>query len=208
MGLTAKSGLSFDPIPEDIHRAICYGVVDIGTQHNPMYDNYNHKVIIIFELPEQRIEIEDEDKPRAISKEYTISLHQKSRLRTHLESWRGKKFSDEELEGWNLEKLLGVQANLQIMHATSKKNGNVYANIENIIKFTGENGKKKVKPENPMLFFSFENGNTELPENMPEWIQKKIEESIEWDAFNDKEIKKTIKENLGSEPASKDDCPF
>ena len=192
MSLTAKStGQDFDPVPEDIHRGICYGVVDVGTQYNTIYDNYQRKVIIIFELPGQRIEVNGEDKPRAISNEYTLSLGEKSNLRSHLESWRGKKFTDEELEGWDLEVLLGFQANLQVMH--NKKGDKTYANIENIIKYTGENAKKTVKPENPTLFFSFENGNTELPENMPEWIQNKVKSSVEWkDMVSVEDLKKEL----------------
>jgi hypothetical protein len=208
MGLTAKStGGSFDPVPEDIHRAICYGVVDLGTHHNPMFDNHTHKILLIFELPEQRIEIEDEDKPRAISKEYTLSLHEKSNLRKHLESWRGKKFSEEECEGWDLEKLLTVQAKLQVMHQKSKKSGNLYATIENIIPVEGK--VKKTTPENPTLFFSFENGNTTLPDNMPEWIQHKIEESLEWKSFTRSKNGQSVEEQLELEPVEdKDDIPF
>jgi len=184
MPITAsKKGGTFDPVPEDIHKAICYGVVDLGTQENPLFNSHDHKILIIWELPEQRIEIEGEDKPRAISREYTLSLHEKSHLRHHLESWRGKKFTDDELEGWDVQKILGVPANLQVMHEKSKKSGNLYAKIENVLPYKGQD-RKKLEPENEFLTFSFEDGNTVLPENIPEWIEKKIQSSLEWGAYN------------------------
>ena len=212
MGLMAKqSGVQYEPIPEGMHKAICYGVIDIGTQHNPMYDNHTHKVIIIFEMPDARINIEGEDKPRAISKEYTLSLHAKSVLRKDMESWRGKKFKDEELEGYDLKKLLGIPANLQVMHQKSKKSGNLYHTIETIIPVDGK--VTKVKTENTYLFFSFEEafeeGVVSLPENTPEWIQHKIEESLEWKSIkNGTTQENPLGDDFPLEPVDDDDVPF
>ena len=105
-----KGGEEFDVIPEAIHHAICYGVYDLGTHINPTFGKSEHKVLIQWELPGQRIDIEKEGKmvnlPRAISKRYTLSLHKKANLRKDLESWRGKSFTEQEEEAFDIIKLL------------------------------------------------------------------------------------------------------
>ena len=143
MSLTAKdsgSGLNYDPIPEGLHLAHCYSVVDLGTQ----VSEYNGKeivrnrVLITWELPDERIDIEKEDGtkvnlPRAISAEYTLSLHDKAALRHDLETWRSKQFTDDELDGFNLEKLLGVSAQIQVLHKKSADGKKTYANVTSIV---------------------------------------------------------------------------
>jgi len=173
-------GTSFPIIDQGMHHSVCYGIYDLGTHHNPIFDNRSRKVLVCWELPEERIEIEKDgekkDLPRAISKQYTLSLHEKANLRKDLESWRGKSFTSAELEGFDITKLLGVNCMLQVIHRT--KNEKTYANIASIVPLYG---KQKVEPENPIRFFSFED-NMDIPEGTPEWIEKKIKESDEWEA--------------------------
>ncbi len=175
MGLIAKDkgGGDFTPIPEDLHLAICYGIWDIGTQFSEKYGKSIHKVIIVWEIPGCRGEFDGKNLPRAISKRYTLSLHKKADLRKDLESWKGKKFTDEELKGFDIKKLLGVPCQIQVLHA--KVDDKIYANIAAITKApTGTN----IKPENPLKFFSFEEGNT-VPDGTPEWIMALIKQSEE-----------------------------
>jgi len=180
MGLTAKDkgGGDFTPIPEDLHLAICYGIWDIGTQFSERWEKSVHKVVIVWELPNCRGEFEKDGKkldlPRAISKTYRISLHKKADLRKNLESWRGKQFSEEELKGFDLKKLLGVPCQIQVLH--NKVDNKTYANISAITKAPAGT---KLKPENPIKFFSFEDG-VDIPENTPEWIVDLIKNAEEY----------------------------
>lgn len=180
MGLTArdKGGGDFTPIPEDLHLAICYGIWDIGTQFSERFGKAIHKVVIVWEIPGVRGEFERDGKkvnlPRAISKRYTLSLHAKAELRKDLESWRGKKFSDEELKGFDIKRLLGVPCQLQVLH--SKVQDKVYANIAAITKAPAGT---KITPENPTKFFSFEE-RMEIPEGTPDWIKELIHHSEEF----------------------------
>lgn len=173
-----KGGGDFTPIPEDLHLAICYGIWDIGTQFTHFSDHPVHKVVIVWELPEVRGEFERDGKkvdlPRAISKQYTVSLHKKASLRKDLESWRGRKFTDEELKGFDLKKLLGVPCQIQIIH--NKVEEKTYANISAIIKAPA--GKYPTS-ENSLTFFSFEDG-TEIPKNTPQWIVELIKGAEEF----------------------------
>lgn len=180
MALIAKDkGGDYEPIPEDLHLAICYGIWDLGMQFYDYYHQIIHKVVINWELPEVRGDFEKNGKkvnlPRTISKKYTLSLHKKAGLRKDLESWRGKKFTEEELsKGFDLKKLLGVPCQIQVLH--NKVEDKIYANVSAIIK--APQGIKVI-PENPITFFSFEE-SIEIPPSTPEWISKLIKEAKEY----------------------------
>jgi len=173
MGLIAKDrgGGELTPIPEDLHLAICYGIWDIGTQFSEKYEKLIHKVIISWEIPGCRGEFDGKDLPKAISKRYTLSLHKKSDMRKDLESWRGRKFSDEELKGFDIKKLLGVPCQIQVLH--NKIDDKIYANIAAITKAPA--GTKN-KTENPLKFFSFEEEQI-IPDGTPEWIMDLMKQS-------------------------------
>lgn len=180
MGLTASDsgGKDFDPIPQGMHQAICTGIYDLGTQFNEFYGKRQHKVLFCWELPLVRGEFERDGKlmdlPRAISKEYTLSLNEKAILRKELETWRSKSFTEEELKGFDIKRVLGVSCTLQVLH--KKKNDRTYANIVGI---TPVSASAKIDPpENPLRFFSFED-NTDIPEGTPEWIADKIKKAEE-----------------------------
>ena len=186
MGLYAKEkgGEGFDPIDEGIHHAIAYSVYDLGHQYNEKFNKSEEKVIITWELPDERIEIEKEGEmknlPRAISRKFTNSLHKKSHLRQVLTTWRGRDFTTAELEGFLLTKILGVHCQLQVIH--NKTESGTYANITAILPYTGEDKAKK--PENPIRSFSLDE-DTKIPDGCPEWISNIIMESEEWKALWD-----------------------
>jgi len=184
MGLLAKetgSGQDYEPIPAGLHHAICYRFFDLGTQFNETFGKKARKVLLMWELPEHRIEIEREgetlDLPRATSKQYTLSLHKKANLRHDLESWRGKQFAADELQGFDLANILGVNATLQMIHVT--KGDKTYSNISNVLPLVKGESQD---PENKLNYFSFDE-HTELPENTPEWVAGIIAKSDEWKAL-------------------------
>lgn len=181
MALVAKKpeGADIEPIEAGPHQAICIRYYDLGTQYMEMFDKSARKVMVMWEIPDSRIEIEGKDLPRAISREYTLSLHKKAALRADLESWRGKTFSEPELEGFNLDKLLGTNCMLNIIHKTNDKG--TFANVAGVMPLMKD--MKKRKPENPLVSFSFDDAEIEIPKGTPQWIEDKIKASNEWDAL-------------------------
>lgn len=189
MGLTVKDkgGVDIAPVPTGMHHGICYGIVDIGTQ--PAFGQYpaRRKVILLFEFPEIRIELPDrEDKkkmlnlPRALSITETASLSSKANLRKILEGWRGRVFTPQELEGFDLKNILKANALINVVHA--KKDGKTFANIQTVNPLA--KGMKRLEPEQPPLFFSFDDVPAgrpiEIPERTPDWIKGKIMQSDEY----------------------------
>jgi hypothetical protein len=219
MALTVKENGNgdFTPIPEGMYMAHCYGLYDLGTQHNEMFNKDARQVLFCFELPEVRFDLEKDGEtrnlPKAISKKYTLSLNAKATLRKELELWRGRRFSAEELKGFDLVKVLGAPCQLQVLH--TEKDGKTYANIASICP-----APKGYMPklENPKRYFSFEEHSDDgtvmdIPEGTPEWIGKLIMAAKEYGAGNGDEKKdsETIPdwiENESAPPPVEDDVPF
>lgn len=215
MALTAKSegdtGKSYDPIPEDTYQAICYAIYDLGTQYNQIFDSMSHKVLVCWEIPEVRIEFEKDGEqvnlPRAISKEFTLSLHPKSNLYATLVNWRGKDFTPQELFGFDIEKLLGANCMLQVIHKKSKDGKKVYANVGTVSKLY--KSIEPLKAENKLRSFSFEDGGSP-PEDTPEWILKKIQAAQEWGGATEQDVREVFTHADEDIPldAYEDDVPF
>jgi hypothetical protein len=124
MAIVAK-GSNFVPCPAGLHQAVCADVIDNGMVEG-VYGT-KHKVTLVFQVNVSM----DNGKPFLVQRRYTLSLDQKANLRKDLESWRGKPFSADELKGFDLEKLLGVNAQLNVQQ--TDRDGTTYANITAIV---------------------------------------------------------------------------
>ena len=113
--------------PEGLHQSVCADVVDLGivdTQYGP-----KPRVRFVFQT-----ETEDPETHQRylVFATFGKNLSPKGRLRPWLEAWRGRKLNDAELAALDLEKLVGINAQLQIVHEIAT-NGNEYANCQAII---------------------------------------------------------------------------
>jgi len=167
------SGSSIAPLEAGTYPAICYGLVDIGWQYNEAYKKSSPKIIIMWEIPGETITIDGEEKSRVISQTYTVSLNEKATLRKDLTSWRGKDFTDEELKAFDIRSILNVPCLLNIIHKES--NGRTYANISGIMKLP--KGVKVPRGTMEPIIFDLDASDLDEIKELPEWIQKKIQES-------------------------------
>ena len=171
---SAKSGGSFEPVSEGVHIANCISIIDLGDQYSEKYDKTQRKVLLTWEVTDETIEIDGEEKPRVISNEYTLSLSEKANLRTHLEAWRGKNFTQEELDGFDLQNVLGKPCQLSIVH--NERNGSVYANIKSIMSIPKGMPTPPVVSE--LTYFALDDAaSLSLIDKLPQWIQDKIKQS-------------------------------
>lgn len=149
MALMVKDNkTAFTPAPEGLRQAVCVDVVDLGMVTDQW--GTKHKAELVWQLDQKNPET---GKRFTVRKRYTLSLHQKAVLRIDLESWRGKKFSNEELDGFDLEKLLGINAQVQVVH-TLADNGRVLSNVRAVVpigkgmtKLRGEYVRAKDRPQ-------------------------------------------------------------
>lgn len=180
MALTVKekggSG-GYEPVEAGTYPARCVGVIDLGIQHNTFNNKDQEKVMLMFELPTERITVDGEDKPRWLSARYTASLNEKATLRKTLDAWRGKPFTQEELLGFYLGSMINAPCMLTVTN--TEKNGNTYANISGVSKIM--KGMEVPPLESEPINFDMDAENAEeVKAKLPNWVQKIIEESVSW----------------------------
>ena len=200
-GITATSGSSEkrEIVPAGTHIARCYSMVHIGTIEWEWQGEkkFSNKVRLTFELPHEVRDFGGEEKPLVISKEYTLSLHEKSNLRRDLEGWRGIGFSNYDLENFDITKQIGSECNLSVIHKTSRA-GNEFAMIGSISAMT--KGSECPEQFNESFVFNYQdNFDEEWLEVQPEWIKEMIKSTDEYESkMNQQKFADT----------SKDDMPF
>jgi hypothetical protein len=130
----------YNPAPEGLWQGVCCDVIDLGLVKNTYDGGEKHMVKVRWQLEERD---QKTGKPFEVSKRYNLSLHEKANLRKDLESWRGRKFTEAELEKFDLEKLLGANCQLSVSH-NIKEEGDVYANVNAIVPIRGSQPKLRV----------------------------------------------------------------
>lgn len=174
--LTASaSGKNYTPIPEGTYAAVCNMLVDLGMQRyeNSKYNKLCRKVLIGWQLPEETIEIDGKEEPRTISMRYTPSLDERSNLRADLAAWRGRDFTPEELEAFDLRNIVGAPCLINIIH--KEINGRNYANISSIMALPRGMQKPQMVGE-PTVFDLDESSLSEIAK-LPKWIAETIYKS-------------------------------
>jgi hypothetical protein len=121
----------------------------------------------------------------SISKQYTLSLSDKAKLRADLASWRGRDFTQEELRGFELKNILGQWA--MITATKTERDGKEYINIANI------NPVPKIVKDrgmpagvNKTTLFAISDADMEIFDTLSENLKKKIMASPEWATYHGK----------------------
>jgi hypothetical protein len=173
MSLTVKASGSgeFEMTPEGTYIGRCIKVIDLGTQTTTgQYGTKQQKKLMIqWELLDEA-KMKD-GKPFSVSQFYTASLHEKSQLRKDLEAWRGKKFTTEELEGFDLNNVIGAYCMIQVVHSPDGQ----YANVNAIM-----STKEKPTGINPLVVFDISNPEMEVFNAFSDKMKEKITSTPEW----------------------------
>jgi hypothetical protein len=208
MTVTGNSGGGeFHQIPVGSYLARCYQIIDIGTQPDKFNDppKPKHQCILGFEMPNDLIESEDDynGKPYTMSKFYTWSLHPKARLNIDLSNWRNKKFTDKDLDGFELTNVLGKWCQIQVGLTENDK-----FKITAIIALM--KGQALPKGVNPTVVFDLDNylaGDRSVYDTLSEGLKKLINQSVEvqQSLIDNGELPQSVEDN-GTD--SQDDVPF
>lgn len=172
MKVKGNDGGEFQQAPVGTHIAICDRVIDLGTQEKNFNGDisYKHEIMLEWELPLELME----DGPKAgqpftVSKFYTFSINEKANLRHDLVSWRGRDFTKEELDGFEMANILGKPCTLTI---SENENGRRKVTaIGGIIK-----GTKVPKAVNAPVMFSLD--PDEFDANVYEGLSDRLKERI------------------------------
>ena len=191
MQFATNSSVKRELIPADTYVARCYSMIHVGTIEEEIMGETKHlnKVRLTWELPTEMREFDGVQKPLVISKEYTLSMHEKATLRKDLESWRGLGFTEEEAKSFDVTKLLGIPCMLSVVH-TKSKSGDMYAKIGSISKIM--KGMQCPPQFNPSFEFNYtDKFSDEVVEALPDFIKEKIKSSEEYKELKAGEISKS-----------------
>jgi len=161
----------------------CYRMIELGTIEEEYMGKpkKQQKVQITWELPTEKAIFDPEkgEEPFAVSKTYTLSMHEKSNLRKDLESWRGQGFTEEEAQKFDLTKLLGKPCLMSVIQQPGKldpsKTYTLISSISPLMK-----GQECPEQINPTKVLSYDNFNWELFESLSDYTKDKIKSSIEF----------------------------
>jgi|LakMenE01Jun11ns_1017448.scaffolds.fasta_scaffold9768239_1 hypothetical protein len=179
---TSNGSTSFEPIATGNYPARCYSMVHLGTVEENILGTVKklNKVRVTWELPTELKVFKEEkgEQPCVISKEFTLSLHEKATLRNFLKNWRGKDFTDEEAKSFDIETLVGAPCMLNITHKPKKDGSGVYAEIGSVSAMP----KGFVCPEqiNPSFIFTYDDFDISKFEILPEFMRNKMVNSDEY----------------------------
>lgn len=165
--IVSESKKEYTPAPPGVHQGVCCDVVDLG-EVEVTYQNKTrkqHKIRIVWELDEVN---EKNGKAFQASRRYTASLDQKASLRKDLESWRGRPFTSEELAGFDLEKLLGANAMLNIVH--TQRDGETYANVQAVMPL--HKGMQKIGISKDYVRVKDRTDDGQQSNEPPDWVSE------------------------------------
>jgi len=180
--ISASGGGNFTerkPLEAGAYAAVCDMVVDLGVQASPGGQFAPKRTVVLrFQIPEIRVEItkdgETKSLPAVISRTVGLSLNEKSTLYGLLTSWRGKAFTAEELKKFDLGKVAGKPAFINVTH--SVKGDRTYANLTSIMPLP----KSMPAPalEGNALVYSTDTPDADVFDQLPTWMQDKISTRI------------------------------
>lgn len=170
-----SGGGDFKQAPTGTHIARCFKLVDLGTQHGEYQGqpNVRNQVLVSWELPNEKME---DGKPFTVSHFYTNSLNEKATLRAHLESWRGRQFTEAEAKKFDLMQILGKACMLTIV--ANERGKSKVASVSALPK-----GLPAPSQVNPSSAFWIEEWDQAAYEALPKGIKEIIQKSDEYKAM-------------------------
>lgn len=142
--------------------------------YSEKFKNYSNKVKFIWELAGEYIEVDGEQKPRQLSKEFAFSASKKGNLRTFLSSWNSREYGDEEFGEVDVFDQIGKPCQLQVVHNETGE----YANVANLMPLP--RGVAAPATSTKPIRWDMEQWDDVVFTELPEWIQDQIKKSTQY----------------------------
>ena len=208
----AKKGSGAIP-PAGSHPARCYQIIDMGThtEDGAFGITTNRKIRFSWELPDE-LHVFDEAKgpqPFAVHRMVNFVLGPRSNFQKMLESWRGRAFTEDELENFEIKKVLGATCMVAVVHAV--RTTQTYANVDSVSPLPAKWKAIMAAPVNTPVYYEIEMGQNAIFKSLPEWLRVQIAKCNEW-AGEKTEVGEGPSEEedpfQGTEKDGADDIPF
>lgn len=174
MKIKDRARPALPPVPAGQYLAVCVGVYDLGEQYSEKYKNYSPKLMITFDIPSVTIEVEGKQEPRQLSREFTISGKNNSKLRAFISSWNGVQYSDEAFGEFDPMTQIGKPAMINVLLNETGE----YANIDTIMPlFPGLVAPTTLTPQK---VWDMDKWDDKVLSELPSWVQEKIKKSTQY----------------------------
>ena len=183
------------PVEPGVYMAVCVGVVDLGEQYSEKFKSYSNKVKFCWALPSETIEIDGKQEERQLSKEFTFSVSKKCGLRSFLESWNSRSYSDDEFAELDVFDQLGKPCQLQVVLNDTKE----YSNVANLMPLP--KGMPAPVAKTPVFCWDMDAWDDAAFEQLPAWTQEQIKKSTQYQKEHAPETSVEVK-------APEQECPI
>ena len=170
--------------PSGTHISRCYKIIYVGERDYEYQGEPKKKnsLWVYFELPNELAVFNPEngEEPYSVNIEYNHVPYETAKIMKHINSWRGKALSPQEIDDFDVSTLLEQPCMLTIVHNTSAANGKTYANIASISGMP--KGIECPKQVNPSYTFDY-NDNFDMigmDKNIPQFLQDIMKQTPEW----------------------------
>lgn len=161
---------------EGLVNAKCYAVIDLGSQETEWKGNkkMQRKIQVSFETDQMGTFWDKWELPLCLWNSYSFFITDNSNLYKDLASWLGWTQPN---KTFNVFDLVGMTAELMVSHETTKK----WKPFAKIVKI--KPGKKDWELINKPIMFSLEQFNEDEFFKLPEFLQKQIQATPEYDSI-------------------------
>lgn len=200
--LSVKQGGDFKGLEDGNYVAVCDQVVLLGYHRDEWKGKpkINEKVYIRWQVPSERVKWgkdgEEKEGPAIIGETLNISMFPLSNLRKFLEGWRGKVFTDEEQEKFDIKTIIGKACMIQVL----REEGKTRSHVKSVA--TLPKGMTPPAVEGPTLFFDIDDYTEAQINALRPWQKEMIEGGVDMNAADPG----GIIESMASD--NYDDIPF
>jgi hypothetical protein len=172
LSLTKKATKKFPPMETGVYPARIVQIIDLGrhkkinlkTGEVEVYPDGNEKIAsevrITYELPTETVEVDGEEKPRWLGKDYTVSTHEKSGMYKILQA------TDPTVN--DLSKLLGMPLMVEV--GLTSGGNNKITNVSKLMK-----GMEVPELVNPSTVFDIDTWQEDVFNTLPPFVKEKIQ---------------------------------
>lgn len=162
------------PVEPGVYIAICVGVLDLGEQYSEKFKNYRNEVQFVWELCGETVEVDGEQKPRQLSRTFSVAASKKSNLRGFISGWNGVQYSDEQFSDLDLFTQVGKACQLNVVLNDTGE----YANVDSAIPLP--KGMPAPVTDTAPTLWNMDEWDDKAFEALPDWVQEKIKKSTQY----------------------------
>lgn len=162
------------PVEPGVYIAICVGALDLGEQYSEKFKNYRNEVQFVWELCGETVEVDGEQKPRQLSRIFSVAASKKSNLRGFISGWNGVQYSDDQFADLDLFTQVGKACQLNVVLNDTGE----YANVDSAIPLP--KGMPGPVTDTAPILWNMDEWDDKAFETLPDWVREKIKKSTQY----------------------------